>query len=153
MRSGRRGWRRFAPDLSFTHPGYAMVTSVLTGVHIAAWTDGAFGGADRHVAPVFRIFDSLGGVALWGWLHAVVAAVMIVGLYHSFRFVHVGFLLSSALYTSTSVAYLASAISEPKASWLGACYAAAFALISWAGMVEPETNPASARPTGGRRDG
>lgn len=136
---------RIIPRLAYSHPGYAAVTLVLMMVHLSAWSDGVFGGQDRHAAPVFDVFDDLGGMALWGWMHLAVAAAMVVGLYGPFAAARVGFAFSAAVYTSTSVAYATSAVTQPAASWLGACYAAAFAGISWAAMTEPEVNPASAR--------
>jgi hypothetical protein len=139
------GRPRLLPPLAFSHPNFALAVLIVTAMHTAVAADGILGGPGRHVAPSWRIFDHLGGVALWGWMHGIVAVLMVVGLYVDFRIVRLGCILSIASYTSTGVAFLCSVLREPHASWLGPSYAFGWAVFSFACLQEPESNPANTR--------
>lgn len=144
------------PHLYHVHRGYFLVVcSVITIHFVAALDDLLPHAAERHAATVYKIANSLASYKAWGYAHALIIVIALLGLYPPWRVSGLLLLrLSSAASISMFLALGGSfAVADveywPHASILGIGTSAFVVLSSLAAMLEPGTNPASMRPDDG----
>lgn len=125
------------PRLARDHPGFFKVALSLILVHVGLAVDGAFG---VHKSPSFRVISDFLGGNLWTMVvvHAVIAVLMVCGLYLRERFVLVryGCGLSLVLFNVLAVGFIFAAV-QYGLSYYSAIASVTLSLSSLAALKEP----------------
>lgn len=128
------------PRVYWSHPNYAMVLLVEVIAHVGLAYAGWFG---SHNAPIWYYFQGAHMLGVVAVAHAVIASLLLVGVYSRFGIVRVALLASVTVYTLQAAFLLSGVIRSyidpqvERAALEGTIYAVGLILLSAAAYREP----------------
>lgn len=125
------------PSLVVTHPGYFRTVEANVAIHLALAIDFVFGSQKAHRLGAWRGVANIAPLPTWGTAHALVALVLVLGLYTRFKLLRAGLITTSVLCGAEAGSFLYGSLTVHPSTFVGATLLTYVAYMATVAYREP----------------